>query len=44
MASESVYLLPGYQTDFAKSYSKGGLTIFDLLRDTVEGALGAGSS
>jgi acetyl-CoA C-acetyltransferase len=41
MASESVYILPGYQTDFAKSYSKGGLTIFDLLQDTVEGALGA---
>lgn len=37
MASD-IFILGGYQTDFARNYSRDGLTIFDLLKDGVEGA------
>ncbi|WP_298017306.1 acetyl-CoA acetyltransferase [uncultured Parasphingopyxis sp.] len=37
MASD-IFILGGYQTDFARNYSRDGLTIFHLLKDGVEGA------
>ncbi len=40
MAS-SIYILGGHQTDFARNYAREGLTIFDLLKDGVEGAFAA---
>jgi acetyl-CoA C-acetyltransferase len=39
MAATRVYVLGGYQTDFAKNWSKGGADISDIVRDTALGAL-----
>lgn len=39
--ANGVYILGGYQTDFARNYTREGLMIFDLLKDGVEGALSA---
>jgi acetyl-CoA C-acetyltransferase len=36
-----VYLLGGYQTDFAINWTRAGKSLFDLMRATVEGALAA---
>ncbi len=36
--ANDIYILGGHQTDFARNYSREGLTIFDLLKDGVEGA------
>ncbi|MEO0419092.1 MAG: acetyl-CoA acetyltransferase [Pseudomonadota bacterium] len=36
-----IYILGGYQTDFARNYAREGLSIFDLLKDGVEGTLAA---
>lgn len=36
-----VYILGGYQTDFAENWSKNGRSLFDILKTTVEGALTA---
>jgi len=41
MAKPKVYVLGGYQTDFATNWSRTGKTIADLLKATVEGALDA---
>lgn len=38
---EPVFILGGDQTDFARNYSREGLTIFDLLKDGVERTLSA---
>jgi acetyl-CoA C-acetyltransferase len=34
-----VYILGGYQTDFARHYTREGKSLFDLLRETVQQAL-----
>lgn len=34
-----VYILGGYQTDFARSYAREGLDISDMIRESIEGAL-----
>jgi len=34
-----VYILGGYQTDFARSYAREGLDISDMMRESIEGAL-----
>jgi acetyl-CoA C-acetyltransferase len=34
-----VYILGGYQTDFARSYAREGLDISDMMREAIEGAL-----
>jgi len=34
-----VYVLGGYQTDFARSYAREGLDISDMMREAIEGAL-----
>ena len=39
--TEPVFILGGYQTDFACNYAREGETIFDLFRDGVEGTLAA---
>jgi acetyl-CoA C-acetyltransferase len=39
MATPAVYILGGYQTDFALNWSRNNQTIFDILKATVEGAL-----
>ncbi len=39
MAKSKVYILGGYQTDFAVNWSRSGKTMFDMLGATVEGAL-----
>lgn len=36
-----VYILGGHQTDFARVWSREGLDISDMLRETAEGALAA---
>lgn len=36
--TNDIYILGGYQTDFARNYAREGLTIFDLFKDGVEGA------
>ncbi len=37
--SHRVYLLGGFQTDFAQNYSRAQKNIFDIVRDSVQGAL-----
>jgi acetyl-CoA C-acetyltransferase len=37
--SNAVYILGGYQTDFARNWSRQGQTIFELMQATVLGAL-----
>ncbi len=37
--ANDIFILGGHQTDFARNYSRDGLSIFDLLKDGVEGAL-----
>ena len=39
--SKDVFVLGGYQSDFAKNYGREGRTIFDLFSDVVSGALDA---
>lgn len=41
MSTESapVWVLGGYQTDFARSYAREGLDISDMMREAIEGAL-----
>ena len=39
MSKQNVYILGGYQTDFAVNWTRGGHTIYDLLKSSVEGAL-----
>ncbi|MEY4995812.1 MAG: hypothetical protein RLZ67_537 [Actinomycetota bacterium] len=34
-----IYVLGGYQTDFARSYARDGLDISDMMREAIEGAL-----
>jgi acetyl-CoA C-acetyltransferase len=34
-----VYILGGYQTDFARGYAREGLDISDMMREAIEGAL-----
>jgi acetyl-CoA C-acetyltransferase len=41
MAAPRVYVLGGYQTDFAKNWSRGGEDISTIVRDTTRGALAA---
>ena len=36
-----VFVLGGYQTDFARHWSREGGTLFEIMRDAVEGALAA---
>lgn len=38
--SQPVYILGGYQTDFAKAWSRQGQDISDMIRETVQGTLG----
>lgn len=37
--TQSVYILGGYQTDFARAWSRQGLDISDMMRDATLGAL-----
>jgi acetyl-CoA C-acetyltransferase len=39
--STPIYVLGGYQTDFARSYARDGLDISDMMREAIEGALTA---
>lgn len=39
--SKRVYVLGGHQTDFSRKFEKEGQTLFDMMRETVEGALHA---
>jgi acetyl-CoA C-acetyltransferase len=39
MSKTPVYVLGGYQTDFATNWSRQGLGIFDMLKAAVEGGL-----
>ncbi len=39
--ADRVYVLGGYQTDFARNFKREGLEIFDVLQETAEGALAA---
>jgi acetyl-CoA C-acetyltransferase len=41
MTKPEVYILGGYQTDYATNWTREGYTLFDLLKATVEGALTA---
>ena len=41
MAARRVYVLGGYQTDFAKNWSRSGEDISTIVRDTTLGALAA---
>jgi len=41
MSKSEVYILGGYQTDYAINWTRDGYTLFDLLKTTVEGALTA---
>lgn len=41
MSKTPVYVLGGYQTDFATNWSRNGLGIFDMLKAAVEGGLAA---
>ena len=36
---EPVYLLGGFQTDFARNFTREGKTLADLIRETTQGAL-----
>jgi acetyl-CoA C-acetyltransferase len=36
---EPVFLLGGFQTDFARNFTREGKTLADLIRETVQGAL-----
>ncbi len=36
-----VYILGGYQTDFARNFTREGKSLFDLMRETVRGTLEA---
>ncbi len=38
-----VYVLGGYQTDFARNWSREGVEIFDAIREAAEGALAEAS-
>lgn len=35
-----IYILGGHQTDFARSFAREGLDISDMMRETIEGAVG----
>jgi acetyl-CoA C-acetyltransferase len=37
--SSPVFILGGYQTDFARSYAREGLDISDMMREAIEGAI-----
>ena len=37
--SQSVYVLGGYQTDFARNWHREGLELFDLFSESIEGAI-----
>lgn len=39
MTPPPVYLLGGYQTDFARNWHAAGLGMFDMVEETVQGAL-----
>jgi acetyl-CoA C-acetyltransferase len=39
--TERVFILGGYQTDFSQNWARNGIELFDVFRDTVEGALSA---
>src|SRR5689334_6501673 len=41
MSQSQVYVLGGYQTDFALNWSRAGRAVYDLLKESVEGALEA---
>ena len=41
MDTKRVYILGGYQTDFAKNWTRNEATLFDMMREGVEGALAA---
>jgi acetyl-CoA C-acetyltransferase len=41
MPAQNVYILGGYQSDFAINWTRAGHTIYDLLKNSVEGALSA---
>lgn len=41
--SNSVYVLGGFQSDFAKVWSRSGQDISDMIRETTEGAIAAAS-
>ena len=41
MTAQRVYVLGGYQTDFAKNWSRSGEDISTIVRDTARGALAA---
>jgi acetyl-CoA C-acetyltransferase len=43
MPKPKVYILGGFQTDYATNWTRNGCTIYDLLKATVEGALSATS-
>lgn len=37
----AIYLLGGHQTDFARAWSREGLDLSDMMREAIDGALGA---
>lgn len=39
MTQSRIYVLGGYQTDFARNWTRDGQELFDVLRASVEGAL-----
>ena len=39
--TQATYVLGGYQTDFAKAWSRNGEDLSDMVRDVVNGALAA---
>ena len=39
MNAKRVYILGGYQTDFAKNWTRSDETLFDMMQEAVEGAL-----
>ena len=41
MRNRNVYILGGHQTDFAKNWTRGGGGIYEILKESVEGALAA---
>src|SRR4051794_16661827 len=41
MGSSDVWLLGGYQTDFARNYTRDGLDFAGLTREVVHGTLGS---
>ncbi len=41
MNTKRVYILGGYQTDFAKNWTRSEKTLFDMMREGVAGALAA---